>query len=95
MGKLQAIKDSIFGPRTIQVAQITNPCDICESPNVVAEMYLDSDGQPDLMVVKCPKCGPIKKLYPGYRNRPQPRFERNYAEALTGQFQKPKSKKEV
>lgn len=95
MSRLQAIKDSIFGPRTVQIAQITNPCDICESLDVVAEMYLDSDGQPDLMVINCPKCGPIKKLYPGHRNRPQPRFESMYAEALTGQFKKPKFKKEI
>ena len=85
----------IFGPRTVEVCKMTNPCFVCDSLEMIAEAYLDSDGEAELLVIKCPKCGPIKKLYRGMRGRPEPRYERNYAEWLTGDFRKPKFKREV
>ena len=96
MSVLGQLRDNIFGPRSVQIAQMTNPCPACDAPGVVAEMYLDSDGQPDMMVIKCQKCGPVKNLYPGHR-RPQPRFEKNFWEATHGEFNKKRlvSKKEI
>lgn len=84
MGVLSALRTSVFGPKTVQLCDITNPCPNCDATGVKAEMYLDSDGNPEMMVVKCPKCGPVKKLYAGHRNRPQPRFEKSFWEWRTG-----------
>lgn len=95
MSVFSETKRLLFGPKTVFVCKITNPCPVCEGTEVISEMYVDSDGQPEMMVVKCQKCGPIKNLYAGHRMRPQPRFERNYAEALIGEFRKPKLKKEI
>jgi hypothetical protein len=92
---LNQIRHAVFGPKTVEICDVTNPCPVCEGPGVKMEVYLDSDGIAEMLVMKCPKCGPVKHLFQGYRMRPQPRFERNYAEALTGQFKKPKTSREV
>ena len=89
------LKRKIFGPKTIFMCKITNPCGICQSPDCHIEMYVDSDNLPEMMVVKCPTCGPLKTLTAGRYMRPEPRFERNYAEWLTGAFRKPKTLKEI
>ena len=96
MSLISGLTSKIFGPHTVEVCKMTNPCVICDSKDVTAEAYLDSDGEAEMLVIKCPKCGPIKNLYRGRKgNRPEPRFERNYAEWLTGDYRKPKFKKEV
>jgi hypothetical protein len=95
MSIVSALSRKLFGPKTIYMSKIKNPCEICQSPDCHIEMYVDSDNLPEMMVVKCPKCGPIKTLTAGRYHRPEPRYERNYAEWLTGAFRKPKMRKEI
>lgn len=99
MSVISNVYQRIFGPHTVEVCKMTNPCVICDSKNVIAEAYLDSDGEAEMLVIKCPTCGPIKNLYRGMRGNTlyqrEPRFQRNYAEWLTGEFRKPKFKREI
>lgn len=97
MSILGSIKEKIFGPETVEICSITNPCEICDSA-CIGLMHLDSNKQPEMLEIKCPKCGPIKILYAGQpwrRFQPEPRFQRNYAEWLTGDYRKPTPKKEI
>jgi RNase P subunit RPR2 len=74
---LDQLKKSVFGPKTVQVCDMTNPCPNCDGPGCKAEVYLDSDGMAEMMSIKCPKCGPVKTLYAG-RFRPEPRFQKDF-----------------
>jgi hypothetical protein len=50
-----------------------------------------------MVVMECPKCGEIGHLYQMRHlgMRPEPRFQREYAEALTGTYNPPKTRREV
>ena len=84
---MTSILDSVrnmFGPKTVQVCDVTNPCPNCDSLGVKMEVYLDSDGVAEMLVMKCPKCGPVKKLFQGHRMRPEPRFQKEFFEWRAG-----------
>jgi len=64
--------------KTIEVAQIENPCQQCGGPQV-GKMHFDSDNNPELMSIRCLKCGAQKRLYAGRR---EPRYRRGFANAM-------------
>lgn len=78
--------------KTIRFAKLSNPCPICEGPTFL-EGHLSASKVPEMIVVKCPKCGEIKKLF---RDKPQPVYEEIHAEAVVGEnVKRPKQRKEV
>lgn len=78
--------------KTLRFAAISNPCPICGGPTYL-EGHLSATKIPEMLVVKCGKCGEIKKLY---SQRPQPRFEDIHAEAVVGEpVKRPRQRKEV
>jgi RNase P subunit RPR2 len=67
-----------MGAKTVTVEQIANPCQQCGAPQI-GKMHLDSDGRPEMMVVRCLKCGAQKRLYAGRR---EPRYKKSLLERL-------------
>lgn len=55
--------------KTVKIADCVNPCHYCEGPTYLAA-HTDSDGVVEMIIVKCQKCGEIKRLY-----RDKPNFE--------------------
>jgi hypothetical protein len=84
MSILSQVRHTLFGPKTVHLNKLTNPCPMCGNGNCDLEVHLDSDGIAEMLVCKCPTCGPFKELYAGYRNRPQPKYERAFWQWRTG-----------
>lgn len=81
-----------MGAKTYRFAQLTNPCPICGGVTFL-EGHVSATKVPEILVVKCPKCGEIKKLF---STRPQPRFEDIHVEAVLGEpAKRPKQRKEI
>lgn len=78
--------------RTYRFSRLTNPCPICGGTTYL-EGHASAMKVPEVMVVKCEKCGEIKKLF---STKPQPRFEEIHTEAVLGEKTKrPRARKEV
>ena len=68
------------------------PCPICGGTTYL-EGHASAMKVPEVLVVKCPKCGEIKKLF---STKPQPVFEDIHAEAVLGEpVKRPKQRKEI
>jgi DNA-directed RNA polymerase subunit RPC12/RpoP len=61
-------------------------CGLCEQNKMIYQKEVSADGIAEMLVVKCPKCGPIKRLF---NERPSPIFRRLYAEFFTGELKDP------
>ena len=55
------------GAQTTHIVNCENPCAYCQGPTYI-QAHTDSDGNVEMFVVKCPKCGEIKRLYSKPRN---------------------------
>jgi hypothetical protein len=97
MSILGKVARYLGGARTVEVVKRTAPCPICDNRNVMIKVHLDSDGRAEMLVMECPTCGEIGHLYQMKHlgMRPEPRFQREYAEAFTGTYNPPKTRREV
>jgi hypothetical protein len=78
--------------KTIRFATLTNPCPICDGLTYL-EGHLSAMKVPEVLVVKCEKCGEIKRLF---STRPQPIYEDIHVEAVLGEKTKrPRKRKEI
>ena len=93
MSILKKITEWASGAKTIHMGRMTASCPICGNTECYSAMHVSASGAAEMIVIKCPKCGEIKRLY---SHRPEPRFRKQYAEFIIGESKNPpKLKKEV
>ncbi len=66
------------GAKTVAVEQVENPCQRCGGGQI-GKMHFSAEGRPEMMVVRCLKCGAEKRLYSGRR---EPRYAKGYYDAV-------------
>jgi phage FluMu protein Com len=87
---LQRAVEKVLGAKTIQLVKSSNPCPFCDNNDCHFQVHLDSYGNAEMLVLKCPKCGEVKRLYQGRR---APRYQHLISERLeqlTGTYTKPR-----
>lgn len=76
----------ISGAKTYEIMEYAHPCEGCLSEGITTTgikllVDVNAEGKRERLTVHCPRCGPIKSLY---AERPQPRYQAAFTEAVTG-----------